>query len=225
MAWKDEMKKAAADGDEDAKKCLEAMGDGDGDEKKEGAEEEKKDEKADAGDGDGDKKDEKKGDDEKKEPASEEEKKDEKAAASASAKVDAVIDAAVEERVNARLRPIELKAVLDERVKSDPGMPEAFKKHCMTLSSADELRKLLAVTPPFARIRNEAPTVGRHEDEEGPGLKGEELVKMNEAMGLGSVETKMPGKGDDGVFRLHVVKPSDVRKILDQRAAGASKGK
>lgn len=66
--WKEDMQKAADEGDEEAKKCLEALdsdGDDDADKKKEGAEEEPKDDKA----------------EDETAPPEDEKKKDEKAAA------------------------------------------------------------------------------------------------------------------------------------------------
>lgn len=128
MAWKDDMKKAADEGDEEAKKCLEALdgdGDTDGDKPKEGAEEPKKDDD-----------DKAKSESEKDDKSAEEPKKDDEEKAAA-------------RTFEQRLAAIEERGERERLLASRPDMPTAMRAK-LASASLDVVRWTVGNLPPVA---------------------------------------------------------------------------
>lgn len=210
MGWKEALREAAEGGDDEAKKCLEAL-EKDGDKGDEPPPSEKKEGEASEG---GESK-------EKKAEVEPEKKGDEEPEKKAAAAVSQAIDGAIEAAVAERMKPIEIKALLDERAKVDPGMPESFRKMCMSRASVEDVKAILAATPKFHSIRNEkatqAATAGAGEQ-----LEGAEREAMDLAMGVKAQAVQMPERLEDGSFKLHVVKPSELRDHLQKTARSAA---
>jgi hypothetical protein len=203
--------RAAAKGDdeEEAKKAkagLVAMGEeepeGDEEKKDEKAEgEEPKDgDKAKAEGEDGDKKD------EEKKPSA-------KAAAKPSASTGTAAAVAEDfEGLRATVRKLEVNALLDKR-------PElaASTRAWLETQSVETVKGFIANTAKPSAPRNAKTAQGRSGPEQ---LVGEELDKMNAAMGLAPVSAKGPERREDtGEFVMHVETPTQLRARLAKKGA------
>lgn len=179
---------------------------------------EKKDEKKDAEEP----KDEKKAAEDKEPEAKSEEAK--RAHAIAADKVGAAITHAVEAAVAERMRPVEIKALLDERVKKDPAMPESFRKMVLASTSLDDAKRILSATPMFPVKRASSPTQG---DAAGGGPMllpddSPERKELDEGMGIRKQSVQMPTRNADGTLTLHAVRPTDLREHITKKAAHAA---
>jgi len=189
MTWKDALKKAAEDGDEEAKKALRALED----------EEEKKDDEPSAEDS------------EEEKDAEEEEKREE-------ARAHVAVDAkAIERIVDAKIAAVAEATERDRLLAARKDLPEQFLATLKDkpLSFVREALAALPVAPRRNPAADLTPKATRG-DGQGSGMimtpEDQRIAdEMDRAMGLKANGYRAPYRREDGAFVHPINRPSDVR--------------
>lgn len=208
--WKDDMIKAAEDGDEEAKKALAALDDEKKDEEK--STDEDKDEKTESTD------EEKKAESDKDDEKAEDEDKDEKVIAE---KAKLVAEQGTLER---RVVGLEKRLEDEEREKLLAARPDLTKTQIASLRSEPlpTMKKMLALIPtpkkdPAAELKT-APTVGAGFGQRASRLSKSDQDELDAKMGL---DPKSEVRWERGARVFPQVSPDTARTMLDKKPATA----